>query len=135
HRELEAEIAALIGTDDAVVMSGGHAANETTIGHLLRTGDLILHDALGHSSIIQGANLSGARRRPFPHNDWRELDQILEDIRDDYRRVLIVVEGVYNMEGDIAPLPELIEIRRRHKVWLMVDEAHSIGMLGKTGRG
>lgn len=135
HRELEAEIAALIGTDDAVVMSGGHAANETTIGHLLRTGDLILHDALAHSSIIQGANLSGARRRPFPHNDWRELDQILEDIRDDYRRVLIVVEGVYNMEGDIAPLPELIEIRRRHKVWLMVDEAHSIGMLGKTGRG
>lgn len=135
HGELEGELAQFIGVDAAMLMPGGHAANETVIGHLLRTGDLIVHDAMAHGSVITGANLSGARRRPFPHNDWRELDEILHDIRKDYRRVLIVAEGIYGMEGDICPLPELVEIRKRHKTWLMVNEAHSLGTLGKTGGG
>ncbi len=135
HRDLESELAKFIGVQSSMLMSGGHAANETTIGHLLRTGDLILHDSMAHSSIITGANLSGARRRPYPHNDWRELDEILHDIRKDYRRVLIVAEGIYGMEGDVCPLPQLVEIRNRHKTWLMVNEAHSLGTLGNTGRG
>ncbi|MFI4873915.1 MAG: aminotransferase class I/II-fold pyridoxal phosphate-dependent enzyme [Blastopirellula sp. JB062] len=135
HAELERAIADWVGVDAAVAMLGGHATNETTIGHLVRTGDLVLHDSLAHNSIIQGASLSGARRRPFPHNDWEELDQILLDIRRDYRRVLIVTEGIFGMEGDFPDLPRFIEIKRRHKAWLMIDEAHSIGTMGPTGRG
>lgn len=135
HGELERAIAAWIGVQDAVVFVGGHATNETTIGHLFRTGDLILHDALAHNSIIQGAILSGARRRAFPHNDWRTLDQILHDVRHVYHRVLVVIEGVYSMDGDYPDLPRFIEVCKRHQVFLMVDEAHSMGTMGRTGRG
>ena len=89
HVELERAIAELLGVADSLVFVGGHSTNETTIGHLFGPGDLILHDALAHNSIVQGAVLSGARRRPFAHNDWRELDQLLGEIRRDYRRVLL----------------------------------------------
>jgi 7-keto-8-aminopelargonate synthetase-like enzyme len=98
-------------------------------------GDLILHDALAHNSIVQGSILSGARRRPFPHNDWRELDRLLTELRGEYRRVLIAIEGVYSMDGDIPDLPRFIEIKKRHKAFLMIDEAHSVGVLGRRGRG
>lgn len=135
HRELEQAISRLIGTEDAIVFVGGHATNETTIGHLFGPGDLILHDALAHNSIIQGCILSGARRRPFPHNDWRTVDHLLSDLRGDYRRVLIAIEGAYSMDGDIPDLPRFIDAKRRHKAFLMVDEAHSAGVLGAHGRG
>ncbi len=135
HGELESELADWIGTEAAVVMVGGHATNETTIGHLVGPGDLILHDALSHNSIIQGAILSGARRRPFPHNDWKALESILEEVRASYRRILIVIEGVYSMDGDYPELPRFVEIKDKYKAWLMVDEAHSIGTMGTTGRG
>jgi 8-amino-7-oxononanoate synthase len=135
HRELEKGIATWLGVEDAIVYVGGHATNETTIGHLFGPGDLIAHDALSHNSIIQGAILSGARRRPFPHNDWKALDELLAEIRGEYRRVLVVVEGVYSMDGDFPDLPKFIEVKRRHKAFLMVDEAHSIGTMGKTGHG
>ncbi len=135
HRELEQAIARLLGVQDAIVFVGGHSTNETTIGHLFRTGDLILHDALAHNSIIQGAILSGARRRAFPHNDWRTLDQILYEVRHAYNRVLVVVEGVYSMDGDFPDLPRFIEVKQKHQVFLMVDEAHSLGTMGSHGRG
>ncbi len=135
HGQLERGIAEFLGVDDAIVFVGGHATNETTIGHLFGPGDLICHDALAHNSIYQGAILSGARRRPFPHNDWAALDEILAEIRHEYRRVLIAIEGVYSMDGDYPDLPKFIEVKQRHKAFLMVDEAHSIGTLGKTGRG
>lgn len=135
HRQLESELAAWIGVEDAIVMVGGHATNETTIGHLVGSGDLILHDALSHNSIIQGAILSGARRRPFPHNDWRELGNILSQVRSSYRRVLIVIEGVYSMDGDYPELDKFVELKKQYKSWLMVDEAHSAGTMGATGRG
>ncbi len=135
HVELEREISELVGAEDALVYVGGHATNETTIGHLFGPGDLILHDALAHNSIIQGAILSGARRRPFPHNGWQALDQVLRELRHDYRRVLVVVEGVYSMDGDYPDLPEFVAVTRKHKAFLMVDEAHSIGTMGATGRG
>lgn len=135
HHELEEAIARLVGAEDAVVFVGGHSTNETTIGHLFGPGDLILHDALAHNSIIQGCILSGARRRPFPHNDWRTVDQLLSDLRGDYRRVLIAIEGAYSMDGDIPDLPRFIEAKRKHKAFLMVDEAHSAGVLGTHGRG
>lgn len=135
HGELEREIARFCGVEDAICYVGGHATNESTIGHLFGPGDLIVHDALAHNSIIQGAILSGARRRPFPHNDWQAVDALLSDIRRDYRRVLIVVEGVYSMDGDFPDLPRFIEVKKKHKALLMVDEAHSLGTLGRTGRG
>ncbi|HJT36223.1 MAG TPA: aminotransferase class I/II-fold pyridoxal phosphate-dependent enzyme [Pirellulales bacterium] len=135
HRELEEAIARLIGAEDSVVFVGGHSTNETTIGTLFGPGDLILHDRLAHNSIIQGCLLSGARRRPFEHNDWREADQCLADLRREYRRVLIAIEGTYSMDGDIPDLPKFIEVKQRHKAFLMVDEAHSAGVLGRHGRG
>jgi 8-amino-7-oxononanoate synthase len=135
HGELERELARLHGTEDAAAFVAGHATNETVIGHLLGPGDLILHDALSHNSIIQGSILSGARRRPFAHNDWQKADQLLEQFRHEYRRVLLVIEGVYSMDGDIPDLPKFIEVKQRHKALLMVDEAHAVGTLGEHGRG
>ena len=79
--------------------------------------------------------MSGARRRPFPHNDWEAANDILEKFRHEYRRVLLVIEGVYSMDGDIPDLPKFVEVKRRHKAILMVDEAHSMGVLGSSGRG
>lgn len=135
HRELERAIADFIGADDAIVFVGGHSTNETTVGHLFGPGDLILHDALAHNSIVQGCILSGAHRRPFPHNNWQVVDKLLADLRGDYRRVLVAIEGVYSTDGDIPDLPRFIEVKKRHKAFLMVDEAHSAGVLGAHGRG
>lgn len=135
HGELERSLAAFMGAESALVFVGGHATNETTIGHLLGPGDLILHDSLSHNSIIQGAMLSGARRRAFPHNDWRALDEVLAEIRHGYRKVMVIVEGVYSMDGDYPNLPKFVDVKRRHGCLLMVDEAHSIGTMGPRGRG
>ncbi len=135
HRQLEQGIADFLGVDDSIVFVGGHATNETTIGHLVGAGDLIAHDALAHNSIIQGALLSAARRRPFPHNDWEALNTLLTETRHEYRRVLVAIEGVYSMDGDFPDLTKFIEVKQKHKAILLVDEAHSIGTLGKTGRG
>jgi 8-amino-7-oxononanoate synthase len=135
HRELEKELADFVGTEDCIVYIGGHPTNVTTIGHLFGQDDLILHDAFTHNSALEGCKLSGAKRLSFPHNDWQVLDEILCNQRHHYKRVLIVVEGVYSMDGDIPDLPKFIEIKQRYKAFLMVDEAHSIGVLGKHGRG
>lgn len=135
HGQLEKRIADWIGVDDSILMVGGHATNETTIGHLVGEGDLILHDSLSHNSIVQGALLSGARRRPFPHNDFETLDRILAETRSQYRRVLIIVEGVYSMDGDYSNVPEFVKVKKRHHALLMVDEAHSFGTMGATGHG
>ncbi|MXM63950.1 aminotransferase class I/II-fold pyridoxal phosphate-dependent enzyme [Streptomyces sp. HUCO-GS316] len=135
HLELEGELARTLGTEDAITMVSGHATNVTVIGQLVGPGDLIVHDELAHDSILQGCRLSGATRRPFPHNDAAALDALLTQVRHQYRRVLVVVEGVYSMDGDIAGLPALIAVKQRHGALLMVDEAHSIGVLGATGRG
>ena len=98
-------------------------------------GDLIVHDSLAHNSIVQGAILSGARRRPFPHNDWQALDALLREIRAEYRRVLIAIEGVYSMDGDFPDVPRFVEVKQRHKALLMIDEAHSVGTMGPTAAG
>ncbi len=135
HRELEQAIAEFIGVADSVVFVGGHSTNESVIGHLVGPGDLILHDGLAHNSIIQGALLSGARRRSFPHNDFAECGQFLEAHRHEYRRVLLVIEGVYSMDGDYPDLCRFIDVKKRHKAMLMVDEAHSMGTMGLHGRG
>ncbi len=135
HRELEAAIADFIGAEDAIVYVGGHSTNETTIGHLMKPGDLILHDELAHNSIIQGCRLSAAQRRPFPHNDHEACEEMLRRMRGDYKRALVVVEGVYSMDGDYPDLRRFVELKERHRAVLFVDEAHSIGTMGPTGRG
>src|SRR6202035_4524453 len=96
---------------------------------------LIVHDALIHNSALLGSELSGARRMPFAHNDWEALDQLLTQCRLQYERVLIVIEGLYSMDGDVPDLPHFVEIKRRHRAFLMVDEAHSLGVLGRNGGG
>jgi 8-amino-7-oxononanoate synthase len=135
HRELEQGLANIYLVDDAIVFSSGHATNVSVIATLLGSKDLILHDSLAHNSIIKGAELSGATRRSFPHNDLHKLSQILHEIRHRFERVIIVVEGHYSMDGDIADLPELIKIKHQYGCWLMVDEAHSLGVLGNCGLG
>lgn len=135
HSDLEREIAALVGAQDCIVFVGGYATNVTTVGHLFGSNDLILHDSLIHNSVLQGALLSGAKRRIFPHNDWQALDGILGDNRADFDRVLIIIEGVYSMDGDVPDLPKFVEVKERHKALLMVDEAHSMGVLGARGFG
>jgi len=135
HRELEAALADFLGTPAAIVFVSGHATNVTTIGHLMGPGDLIVHDILAHNSILQGARLSGATSRGFPHNDWRALDALLCGIRHDFRRVLIAIEAVYSMDGDFPDLARFVEIKKKHRAMLLVDEAHSLGTMGRSGRG
>jgi 8-amino-7-oxononanoate synthase len=135
HRDLERGLAAHIGVQDAVVFVSGHATNVTTIGHLFDRDDLIMHDSLCHDSILQGVYLSGAKRLPFRHADLGELEQVLSQIRKDYRRTLICSEGLFSMDGDICDLPRLIELKKRFQCNLIIDEAHSIGVLGPSGRG
>jgi 8-amino-7-oxononanoate synthase len=135
HRELETAIANAYGVEDAVVFVSGHATNVTTIGYLFGPRDLILHDELIHNSTLQGIQLSGACRLPFPHNDWAALDALLSQQRRQFERVLIVVEGIYSMDGDFPDLPRFIDIKRRHKAFLMIDEAHSFGVMGASGLG
>ncbi|GAB3370890.1 hypothetical protein GCM10027360_43160 [Amycolatopsis echigonensis] len=134
-RALETELAAFLGVEDSLVLVSGHATNVGAIGHLVGPGDLIVHDSLAHDSILQGCALSGATRQPFPHNDMARLEDVLRRSRSRFRRVLIVVEGVYSMDGDVADLPALIELKRRYGALLMVDEAHSIGTMGPRGAG
>lgn len=135
HRDLETALSEMIGTEDCVTMVSGHAANVTTIGYLMGSKDLIIHDSLAHNSIIQGAMLSGATRWRFEHGDCDALDKTLTAERHKFERVLIIVEGVYSMDGDTADVARLVEIKNQHKCWLMVDEAHSLGILGASGIG
>lgn len=135
HQGLEERLARMHGTAAAIAMVSGHATNVTAVGNLFGPRDLILHDVLSHNSIVQGALLSGARRVSFAHNDWLSVDEILARDRPDHDRVLIAIEGIYSMDGDFPDLPRFVELKRRHKAYLMVDEAHSIGVMGPRGFG
>jgi 8-amino-7-oxononanoate synthase len=135
HRELEAELARLYGADDALTMVSGHATNVSLIGALLGPGDLIVHDALVHNSIVEGARLSGARRAAFRHLDPEAADKALREARPRCQKALIVIEGHYSMDGDVPDLAAFVALARRHCAWLMVDEAHALGVLGRRGFG
>jgi 7-keto-8-aminopelargonate synthetase-like enzyme len=107
----------------------------STIGHLFGPKDLLLHDSLIHNSAMTGCILSGARRLPFPHNDYDALERLLREHRTRHERVCVLTEGVFSMDGDIPDLRRLVDIKTRYKALLMVDEAHSAGTIGATGRG
>ena len=135
HQDLERALARVHGTEDCVVLVGGHSTNVTVIGHLLGRDDVIVHDALIHNSIVQGAILSGARRVPFPHLDHEAADRLLRETRPRGGHALLVIEGHYSMDGDVPDLPAFIAAARRNRAWLMVDEAHALGVLGPRGFG
>ncbi|MFX1766422.1 aminotransferase class I/II-fold pyridoxal phosphate-dependent enzyme [Paraburkholderia sp. A1RI-2L] len=135
QRELERALANFYEVEDCVAFVSGHATNVTVIGALFAPGDLVIHDSLAHNSIVQGAQLSGAKRLSFPHNDWQALDALLARVRGEYRRVLIAIEGLYSMDGDIPDLARFAEVKQRHAAFLMVDEAHALGVLGARGQG
>ncbi len=135
HRALERNLAEFLGHGDVLSMISGYLTNLSLINFLLWPRDLVLIDELAHNSIVVGANSGKFECKTFHHNDFDDLEEKLNAHRNDYRNVLIVVEGLYSMDGDIPDLPRLVDIKNRHQAWLLVDEAHSYGVLGKTGRG
>jgi 8-amino-7-oxononanoate synthase len=135
HVELEREISDWMGTEDALVFTTGYQANLGTIGTILEPGDTVICDSGDHASILDGCRLSGARLRPFRHNRMDKLEQMLERAGEDGGGILVVVDGVFSMEGDIAPLPEIVELCERFGARLLVDEAHAVGVLGDRGAG
>lgn len=135
HADLERALAALYDAEDAVVFVSGHATAVSTLATLLGPKDLLIHDAFIHNCITVGGKLSGAVRRPFAHNDLANLEQILALERHRFENVMIVTEGLFSMDGDGPDLAALVELKDRYGCWLMVDDAHGLGVLGATGRG
>jgi len=135
HLELERELAEWMNTDDAIVFTTGHQANVGTLGTLLAPGDTVIVDSGDHASILDGVLLSKAKMRPFRHNRMDKLERALSRAQDDGGGVLVVVDGVFSMEGDVAPLVDITELCARYGARLMVDEAHGAGVLGARGAG
>ncbi len=135
YHTLEAEIAETYGTEDALLFVSGYLTNLAFLGYVVGKDDVIIHDELSHDSMIAGARLSGAKRLSFRHNDADHLDAMLQRHRRTGSVCLVMIEGIYSMDGDIGRLPEILEVVRRHDADLYIDEAHSFGVLGPTGRG
>jgi 8-amino-7-oxononanoate synthase len=135
HEELERELAEWMGTEDALVYTTGHQANLGALGTLLAPGDTVIADSGDHASILDGCQLSRAKLRAFRHNRLDKLERALERAAGDGGGVLVVVDGVFSMEGDVADLPRIVDLCRTHGARLMVDEAHGAGVLGPRGAG
>ena len=134
HTELEETIAAFKHAEAAVTYSSGYSTNLTVISTLMGRGDYVISDKLNHASIVDGCLMSGAEFRRFKHNDMEELERRLQQIPSDAAK-LVVADAVFSMDGDVLDLPRTVQLCRKYHAWLMIDEAHSIGVLGKTGRG
>jgi 8-amino-7-oxononanoate synthase len=135
HLELERELADWMGTEDALVFTAGYLANVGCIATLLGPEDTVICDSGDHASILDAVTMSRARIRPFRHNRLDKLERMLDRAGSDGGGVLVVVDGVFSMEGDLAPLPEIVALCRKYGARLMVDEAHGVGVLGATGTG
>jgi glycine C-acetyltransferase len=135
HEALECELADFLGTEAALAFSTGYMANVGVIPALVGRGDILVSDELNHASIIDGARLSQATVRVFPHGDVEALDRVLAECADQSGRTLLVVDGVYSMDGDLAPLAGMVESARRHGAMVMLDDAHGTFTLGEKGRG
>jgi len=133
HAELEEQLAVFTGRERALVFSNGYMANLAVISAFAGRADHVIGDRLNHASLIDGARLSGARFRRYPHADCRGLERILSSVKGGH--ILVVTDSVFSMDGDLAPLPEIAGICRQHGARLMVDDAHGFGVLGKTGAG
>lgn len=135
HHDLEEALAAFLGVESALTLVSGYLTNVTTIAHILGSRDALFIDELSHNSIVSGAKGAAAETIVFRHNDLDHLDFLLRERRGEFRSVLVVAEGLYSMDGDISDLARLVDIKDRHNAWLLIDEAHSIGVLGAEGRG
>lgn len=135
HRQLERAFADLYAVEDAIVYVSGHATNVSSLGFMFGSRDAIFHDGLAHNSLVQGARLSGAARYSYEHNDCDSLEAMLREHRHEHKNAIIATEGLFSMDGNIPDLPRIIELKNRYGCMLLVDEAHSLGVLGKTGRG
>ncbi len=135
HTRLEKRLAEFKGVESAITFQSGFNANLATIPALVTKEDVIFSDELNHASIIDGARLSGAKILRYAHADADDLDKVIREAEGSYRRGLIISDGVFSMDGDIAPLDKLYEVARKHDILLMVDDAHGEGVLGKGGRG
>lgn len=134
HEELEAKIAEFKSAEDAITYTSGYVTNLAVITSLYQKGDLVIIDKIDHASIIDGCILSGARYKTFLHNDMQQLERVLAN-SEEFVNKIVIVDGVYSMEGDVANLPEISRLAKKYNAKVMVDEAHSIGVLGKTGHG
>jgi 8-amino-7-oxononanoate synthase len=135
HEELEEELAKLLGTPTALAFASGYMANVGVIPALVGRGDVVVSDALAHASIVDGCRLSRAEVRVFPHGDLDALEALLRELAAPGRRVLVAVDGIYSMDGDLAPLAELVPLAKRWGALLLLDDAHATGTLGRGGRG
>ena len=135
HTELERELADWMGTEDVIVFTTGHQANVGCLGTILGPSDTVICDSADHASILDGVKISGAKLRPFRHNQMPKLERMLERAADDGGGVLVVVDGVFSMEGDVCDLPQIVALCERYGARLMVDEAHAVGVLGARGAG
>jgi glycine C-acetyltransferase len=135
HLELEKRMASFKGVEAAITMQSGFAANLAVIPALVGKEDVLFTDELNHASIIDGCRLSGARIEKYKHADAADLDRVIRENKDSYRRALCVTDGVFSMDGDLAPLDKIYEITNQHDVMLMVDDAHGEGVVGRGGRG
>lgn len=135
HRQLERALADFYGVEDCIAYVSGHATNVSTLGFLFGHRDAIFYDGLAHNSLMQGARLSGADRYSYEHNDCDALEKMLKEHRGKHKRACIVTEGLFSMDGNIPDLPRIIELKKKYDCMLLVDEAHSFGVLGATGRG
>jgi len=134
HTELEETIADFKHAEAAITYSSGYATNLSVVSTLMGRGDYVLSDKLNHASIVDGCLMSGAEFRRFRHNDMADLEKRLEGIPSD-RSTLVIADAVFSMDGDIIDLPTMVKLCQKYGAWLMIDEAHSVGVLGKTGRG
>ncbi|CAL1268714.1 unnamed protein product [Larinioides sclopetarius] len=143
HVELEKQVAEFLGVEDSIIIGMGFATNSTTIPSLASKGSLIFSDELNHASLVLGCRLSGAKIRVFKHNNMKDLEKQLQSAiiegqprtHRPWKKIIIIVEGIYSMEGTIVNLPALIALKKKYKCYLYVDEAHSIGAIGPRGRG
>jgi 8-amino-7-oxononanoate synthase len=135
HAELERELADWMGNEEALVYTTGYQANVGCVGTILSPGDTVICDSADHASILDGCRVSGAKLRPFRHNQMDKLERMLERATGDGGAILVIVDGVFSMEGDIAPLPEIVDLCAAYGARLMVDEAHALGVLGERGAG
>ncbi|MFH1460744.1 MAG: aminotransferase class I/II-fold pyridoxal phosphate-dependent enzyme [Candidatus Omnitrophota bacterium] len=135
HQELEARLAKLKGCKDAVLFGSGYAANLGTLTAILGDGDIVISDELNHASIIDGCRLSGANIEIFNHNNMKQLESILKNTNVGNKGKLIVVDGVFSMDGDMANLPKIVELAQKYNAYTMVDEAHATGVVGSQGKG
>lgn len=135
HKELESKLAKMKGCEDAIIFTSGYSSNVGCVSALVRKDDVAINDRLNHASLIDGCRLSGGTLRSFKHNDLNSLEKVLESTDKSFEGKLIIVDGVFSMDGDISPLPEIKKMADKYDAKIMIDEAHATGVIGETGCG